>query len=190
MDHQFSKATTAFDRARRWFFRLRLQQRGIECGLISDLKGKSPIIRNGGAIRIGEGVGFRGISAAPEIYAAPGGRVDIGAHSYLNSGVCIHASQEVVLGPRCLLAEWVMISDAAFHEASPDEQPKLAPIRIGANVWIGVRAIVLPGVTIGDHTIVGAGAVVTNSLPARCVAAGVPARVIKSFDCPDQWRRR
>lgn len=182
--------TTAFVRARCWFFRLRLRQRGVECGALSDLIGKAPIIRNGGTITLGGGIGFRGISAAPEIYAAPGGRVEIGAHSYLNSGVCIHASQEVVLGPRCLLAEWVMISDDAFHEATPPDQPKRAPIRIGANVWIGVRAIILPGVTIGDHTVIGAGAVVTHSLPARCVAAGVPARVVKTFECPDSWRRR
>ena len=53
------------------------------------------------------------------------------------------------------------------------------PIRIGNKCWIGANAIVLPGVSLGDHVIVGAGAIVTKSFPSNCTIAGVPARIIK-----------
>lgn len=56
---------------------------------------------------------------------------------------------------------------------------KTFPIKIGKNVWLGAKVIVLKGVTIGDNTIIGAGSVVTHDIPANCVAVGVPARVIK-----------
>ncbi|MFG2057313.1 DapH/DapD/GlmU-related protein [Micromonospora sp. NPDC048930] len=65
------------------------------------------------------------------------------------------------------------------------EHPDLewtAPIRVGDDVYIGVRSIILPGVTIGDRCIIGAGSVVARDIPANSVAAGVPARVIRSTD--------
>ena len=55
------------------------------------------------------------------------------------------------------------------------------PIKIGNGVWVGAGAIILPGVTIGDHSVIGAGAVVNRDIPANCVAVGNPARVIKTI---------
>ena len=55
-------------------------------------------------------------------------------------------------------------------------------IRIGDDVWLGTRVIVLPGVTIGDHAIVGAGSVVTGDIPANAIAAGNPARILRQRD--------
>jgi maltose O-acetyltransferase len=60
------------------------------------------------------------------------------------------------------------------------------PIAIGDNVWLGGGAIICPGVTIGEDTVVGAGAVVTRDLPAGVVAAGVPARVLREIDERDR----
>lgn len=57
-----------------------------------------------------------------------------------------------------------------------------APIHVGNNVYIGIRTIIMPGVTIGDNVIIGAGSIVSKSIPSNTVAAGVPARVIKSLD--------
>ena len=51
------------------------------------------------------------------------------------------------------------------------------------------RAVILPGVTIGDHAVIGAGSIVSSDIPPRSVAAGVPARVVRTFECPDDWRR-
>jgi acetyltransferase-like isoleucine patch superfamily enzyme len=57
------------------------------------------------------------------------------------------------------------------------------------NVWIGRAAIVLPGVTVGRHSVVAAGAIVVDDVPPRSVVAGSPARVVSTFDCPDDWVR-
>ena len=54
-------------------------------------------------------------------------------------------------------------------------------ITIGKNVWIGTQSVILRGVTIGDNAVIGAGSVVTKSIPANCVAVGVPAKVIKKI---------
>ncbi|MEI8273741.1 MAG: acyltransferase [Paludibacter sp.] len=61
-----------------------------------------------------------------------------------------------------------------------DNQPILADVYIGKNCFIAVGAIIMPGVTIGDETIVGAGAVVTKSIPSNCIVVGNPARIIKT----------
>ncbi|HNG55632.1 MAG TPA: sugar O-acetyltransferase [Nitrospira sp.] len=58
------------------------------------------------------------------------------------------------------------------------------PIRIGSDVWIGGGAVILPGVTIGDRSVVGAGSVVVHSVPADCVAVGNPARVVRTLGSP------
>lgn len=81
------------------------------------------------------------------------------------------------------------MSDTAFHSVSPMASVKAAPIKIGKNVWIGTRAIILPGVTIGDHAVVGAGALVSRDVPPCTVVGGVPARPISTFECPDDWHR-
>ena len=57
-----------------------------------------------------------------------------------------------------------------------------AAVKLGKNVWVGAHATILPGVTVGDNAVIAAGAVVTKDVPAYCVAAGVPARVIKQIE--------
>lgn len=68
-----------------------------------------------------------------------------------------------------------------FNETHP-EWDLIKPIRIGNNVYVGLRTIIMPGVTIGDNVIIGAGSVVTRNIPANSVAAGVPARVLRNID--------
>lgn len=78
------------------------------------------------------------------------------------------------------------------HPISPEERNGLSgrewasPITIGSDCWIGGSVVVCPGVTIGDGTTIGAGSVVTKDVPARCVAVGNPARVIKRIPLPGQ----
>ena len=67
--------------------------------------------------------------------------------------------------------------DNSWHETDPANDRK--KIRIGNKVWFATNALILPGVTIGDGAIIAAGAVVTKDVPARCMVAGVPAKVIK-----------
>lgn len=70
---------------------------------------------------------------------------------------------------------------------SQQNQPE-APVSIGSGSWLGHNTVVLPGVTIGEHVVVGAGSIVTSDLPSFSVAVGSPARVIRSYDPADGWK--
>lgn len=92
--------------------------------------------------------------------------------------------ERVTIGERCLIGPHCMIMDTPFHNVEPDRRLSSVaptPITIGDNVWLGARVIVLPGVTIGDDAVVGIGSVVTSDVPARSVAVGVPARVVREI---------
>lgn len=120
----------------------------------------------------------------------------------LNDYVHIAAIDRVEIGNFTLIASRVFISDhnhgrfdTDLPEYGPDTPPTRRPLNslpvfIGNNVWIGESVCILPGVTIGDGSVIGAGAVVTRNIPARCVAAGNPARVIRRWDADTrEWKR-
>jgi len=126
----------------------------------------------------------------------------IGDNVQLNDYVHIAAIEEVSIGSGSLIASRVFISDhnhGQFHGNLPEDGPEEAPakrplsanpVRIGKNVWIGEQVCILPGVIIGDGAVVGAGSVVTRSVPAACVVAGNPARILRKFDdISNEWKR-
>lgn len=130
------------------------------------------------------------------------GSIEFGKHIQLNDHVHIASIERVCIGDHTLIASRVFISDhnhGDFNGTSIENAPEVPPaqrplhakpVHIGKNVWIGESACVLPGVTIGDGAVIGAGAVVTRDIPARCVAAGNPARVIRLWDDnTHQWKR-
>lgn len=100
------------------------------------------------------------------------------------SGVSICAAQRVEIGEGTFVGADAIIFDNDFHAPAGEwnwggfapDNPR--PVIIGRGVFIGARAIILKGVTIGDRAIIGAGAVVTKDVPARAIAAGNPARII------------
>jgi acetyltransferase-like isoleucine patch superfamily enzyme len=96
---------------------------------------------------------------------------------YTNYGLDIICRNRVDIGQDCLIGPQVMIRDDDAHEVIGS--PRSAPIIIGDRVWVGARAIILKGVTIGDGAIVASGAVVTKDVPPRTVVAGTPAHVIR-----------
>ena len=112
-------------------------------------------------------------------------RIDIGARTATSNNVSIISMKLVQIGEACRIGDMVSIYDCDFHEISPatrNASPgEIRPVVIGRNVWLGSRVMVLKGVTIGDNTVVAAGAVVTKSLPANVVAGGVPAKVIREI---------
>lgn len=112
------------------------------------------------------------------------GRISIGDYALITPGVRISASDAIEIGDNCMFASGAYITDSDWHGVYDriERNVEPAPIRIGNNVWVGDRAIVLKGVTIGDNSIVGAGAVVTRDVPANVVVAGNPARVVKELD--------
>ncbi len=90
-----------------------------------------------------------------------------------------YIGDDVMMGPDCIMYSY---SHAHSRIDIPMDQQGFeeeTPIRIGNDVWIGARVILLPGVKIGDHVILGAGAVVTKDIPDYAIAAGNPARIIR-----------
>ena len=124
-----------------------------------------------------------------------------GENVQINDFVHIAAAQDVEIGNNVLIASKVFISDICHGnyseetQSSPDEHPKdralsAKPVVIHDDVWIGEMVSVLPGVEIGKGAVIGAGSVVTKSVPEYCVAAGNPARVIKRFDAESgMWKK-
>jgi acetyltransferase-like isoleucine patch superfamily enzyme len=111
------------------------------------------------------------------------GRICIGDCALICAGVRIGSAHAIQIGDNCMIASGVYITDSDWHDIyNRITIGKTAPITIENNVWIGDSAIICKGVTIGQNSIVGAGAVVVESIPANCIAAGNPAKVMKQLD--------
>jgi acetyltransferase-like isoleucine patch superfamily enzyme len=127
------------------------------------------------------------------------GRVTVGDFTLLN-GALVMAEDKIDIGSYCLISWNVGIADSDFHPLDPAQRlidaqavapffkdrpprPKLktVPVKICDNVWIGMNAVILKGVTIGENSVVAAGSVVTKSVPANTVVAGNPAVAVKTF---------
>ena len=106
-----------------------------------------------------------------------GALIEIGDGTFVNHRTEVVAHERVRLGRDCLLAWDVLVLDSDSH--SVDGGPRSAPVTIGDRVWIGCRATVLKGVTIGDGAVVAACSVVVSDVPARALVAGNPARVVR-----------
>lgn len=116
---------------------------------------------------------------------AGGGKIEIGDNSFIGQGSIIVGKAGIKIGKNCLIAESVTIRDQNHkidHRTPINESGfDVDPIEIGNNVWIGAKACILAGVRIGEGSIVGAGSVVTKSLPAGVLAVGNPARVLREI---------
>jgi acetyltransferase-like isoleucine patch superfamily enzyme len=109
----------------------------------------------------------------------------IGDGTYVGSFVQINAWRDVTIERNVMIADRVFISDADHCYSDPNTAIRhqgdafLAPVTLREGCWVGIGAVILPGVTIGRNAVVAANAVVTADVPARCIVGGVPARVIK-----------
>jgi maltose O-acetyltransferase len=109
----------------------------------------------------------------------------IGGDGVINVGCFFDLNAPITIGNHVALGHEVMILTSSHHIGSHDHRAGplyTAPVMINAGAWIGSRSIVLPGVTIGSGSVVGAGAIVTKDIPPRTLAGGVPARVIRMLD--------
>jgi len=122
---------------------------------------------------------------------APGAILELGSYVGV-SGICISAACEIRIGEGTIIGADTMILDNDFHLPLPNWRwangavETAKPIHIGRGCFIGTRAIILKGVTIGDGAVIGAGAVVTRDVPAEHMAIGNPA-VVKPL--PAHWKR-
>jgi maltose O-acetyltransferase len=124
--------------------------------------------------RVGEGVVLR-----PPFYCDYGYNIALGAGVFMNFGCVLLDVAAIEIGDGCQIGPSVQIL-TADHPRDPEMRRRGLesgkPIRIGRNVWIGGGAIVLPGVTVGDDAIIGAGSVVTRDVAAGATVVGNPAR--------------
>ena len=154
--------------------------------LLRELNGSAPDDPIGRARMLGELLGAIGEKSwiEPPFYCDYGAYIFIGARFYANTGCVILDCARVDIGDDVFFAPYVQLFPAThpLDAATRISGVELAkPIRIGSRVWIGGGAIVLPGVTIGDEAVIGAGAVVTRDVPDRVLAAGNPCRVLRQL---------
>lgn len=143
-----------------------------------------------GSVVIGKDVEF-GWPTSPLFYtgycqveaSSPEAIIVIGNGAQINNNAFIKSEGAgITIGSRALIGSYVEIFDSDFHELSPARrrggQPRMGPVDVGENVFIGEGVKILKGVSIGTNSVVGAGSVVTRAIPAGVIAAGNPARVV------------
>lgn len=125
----------------------------------------------------------------PPIRVAYGNHIHIGKNFYGNFNFVVVDDATVTIGDNVMVAPNVTISTAG-HPIDPEiritGQQFSLPVTIEDNVWLGTGVIINPGVTIGRNSVIGAGSVVTKSIPANVVAAGVPCRVLREISAEDK----
>jgi maltose O-acetyltransferase len=137
-------------------------------GLLFELLGK-----------LGEGSEIK-----PPLRCDYGYRIRVGARTFVNYGLVALDVASIAIGDDVQIGPNVQLLTPT-HPIDPDTRrakwEAAEPIAIASNVWLGGGVIVLPGVTIGENTVVGAGSIVTKDLPPNIVAAGNPARIVRSL---------
>ena len=178
--------------------------KGINCFI---LNGNSDVnidndatVENRGSFRLGFKDGFTASTVAGSLHlgnksklvingtvlAGPGVRFDVSEDAvleledvYINSNSFIRCRKHVKIGKGTTVGFDAVILDSDIHHLVREDFEMDKPVLIGSHVWIGARAMILKGVTIGSGSVVAAGAVVTKNVPENTLVAGVPAKVIK-----------
>lgn len=177
--------------------RIYLQSIGVKIGQNSVFIGIPEVTcKEGSKITIGSGGLFisRSFSTALGINhpiilrtLTSNSEIIIGNNVGISGGV-ICSSKKITIGDECMLGADVLIADTDFHSINPGHRKNIEhshntarEICLQNNVFIGTRTIILKGVTIGENSVIGAGSVVTSSIPSNVIAAGNPCRVIRKI---------
>jgi acetyltransferase-like isoleucine patch superfamily enzyme len=168
-------------------FRAQLAARGIACRTaICD--GRLPYIYSQGDIRLGRHFALRSKVTRVEFGASHDAILTIGDGVFFNQGASVVASNSITIGDDCLIGDGVCIYDSNFHSVDGVAPVASAPVVLDRNVWLGRSSIVLPGVHIGENSVVAALSVVTKSVEPNTVVAGNPAVALSSFE-HRTWKR-
>jgi len=121
------------------------------------------------------------------------GAVEIGAKTVMGQECTISAYQHVSIGEECVIADRAMFIDFDHGIVEVERPIRLQGIykrdvEVGNNVWIGYGACILRGVSVGDNSVIGTNAVVTKDVPANAVVAGIPARIVRMREAPQELR--
>lgn len=151
----------------------------------ASFRGNSKMLLNNNIFNVGKKV-FIGKGAWLSV--GPGAKLKIGDNTHINDGFVVACNLSVEIGKSVLIADRVFIGDSN-HGYQEIEKPVMEQtmseakaVKIEDDGWIGINACILKGVTIGRHSVIGAGAVVTESVPPYSVAVGNPAKVVKHYN--------
>jgi acetyltransferase-like isoleucine patch superfamily enzyme len=152
--------------------------RGLELQI-----GEQGQIRFGRFVWIGDGTKIR----------CHEGEVEIGDKTVIGQECTFSAYQRVRIGAECVIADRAMFIDFDHGVVEVDRPIRLQGIykrdvEVGSNVWVGYGACILRGVSVGDNSIIGTNSVVTKDVPANAVVGGIPARIIRMREAPQQLR--
>ena len=126
----------------------------------------------------------------PPLHANWGGKhTHFGKNVYANFNLTLVDDSHIYVGDNCMLGPNVVLATAG-HPINPELRERVtqynADVHIGKNVWLGAGVVVLPGVTIGDNSVIGAGSIVNKDIPANVVAVGNPCRVLREIGEKDR----
>jgi acetyltransferase-like isoleucine patch superfamily enzyme len=142
-----------------------------------------PNIENRGRIVLGSRVRLNSNWAPVELVSGPHGLIDIGDGVFINYGSMISAHQRVRIGSNVMLGNFCIVADTEIPGiGEPTGRPSIEPraVEIGDGAWLAARVTVLPGARIGAGAVIAAGSVVAGDIPARNVAGGIPARILRA----------
>ncbi|MFT3966520.1 MAG: acyltransferase [Sphingobium sp.] len=169
---------------------MRLRWSGAQVGAALRVRGNIPYLLNEGRVRIGDRVRLRNEPARIRFRTTTRGCISLGDDVSLNAGVSLFSDASIEVGSASRIGDNCTIFDTNFHAVHEGQKCRPRPVRIGRNVWLGRNVTVLPGVTIGDHSVIAAGAVVFASVPEREVWRGNPAEFVKAVQAGDGFVRQ
>lgn len=156
------------------FYKLRINR----CGRLLRVAHGVKIIKKNGELNVGTKVQLHK-QVKLSIYGTDcHSKLNIGDGVSIGDRTEIHAGKEITIGNGSIIAWDCCIMDRDYHKLMSDKEI-YKPVNIGSHVWIGAKAIILKGVTIGDGAVVAAGSVVTKDVPKKAVVAGNPAKIVK-----------
>lgn len=155
--------------------------RNCKTGRMVTVKGNLKVNAKG-KITIGDNCKIWSHLGITQLSAGPRAIIEIGKNTFINTGTIITARHLIKIGDNCQIANQVIMMDNDFHGVdNRDATPIKESIIIENNVWLATRVMVLKGVTIGEGSVIAAGAVVTKDIPPYSLAGGVPAKIIRNI---------
>ena len=186
----FERWTTRIESAllRRQLERARVVTKGA-------VSGRRIVLRNHGQMELGNGVALNSFPQGESFVTSlntwlPDASLEIGEQVVLN-GTVIHARQRIHIGAWTMFGPGCVVIDNDSHPLRRDPQARrgrdvaAAPVDLQSNVWVGMRSLIMKGVTIGENSIIAAGSIVTRDIPANVIAGGAPCKVIRRLTDAD-----
>lgn len=134
---------------------------------------RNSVLHIKGRVKLGPGVG---------VVISPDAKLSIGSNTYITASSVIYCANEIEIGSNCAIAWDTTIMDTDLHHIYYSDGKKnevTKPVKIGDRVWIGCNSTILKGVVIGDNAVIGANTLVNRDVPANCLAAGNPMRIVR-----------